>query len=218
MQQLAYGTQQLAYGLLHTAFSRGEVLKPQVAVFMIGLPGSGKSRVINRRYDLERPNYKRPNRIVVLDLDVEILKHPDYDPADPDKLYLASDQAAYKWADSRVEARFRAALANPDTRRVILDGTGTNLERQIRRMQQARAAGFFVKALYVRVPARTAIARAAMRTRGVKPARILAYQAKMKLAMQVAAEHADEVETVDVPFDDHRAEHADVGSITVIAQ
>ena len=69
-------------------------------------------------------------------------------------------------------------------------------------MNQARQNGFFVKALYVRVPARTAIARAAMRKRGVQPSRIHAYQAKMKLAMAVAAEHADEVETVDVTFDD----------------
>ena len=37
-------------------------------------------------------------------------------------------------------------------RRVIVDGTGTKQERQIRRMQAARDAGFFVKVIYVRVP------------------------------------------------------------------
>lgn len=83
-----------------------------------------------------------------------------------------------------------------------MDGTGTNSQRQIRRMAQARQAGFFVKALYVRVPVKTAIARAAMRKRGVKPERIHAYQQRMKEAMQVAALHADEVEVVDVTFDD----------------
>ena len=69
-------------------------------------------------------------------------------------------------------------------------------------MSQARSSGYFVKALYVRVPARTAIARAAMRKRGVKPERVHAYYEKMKSAMAVAAEHADEVEIIDVTFDD----------------
>ena len=194
----------LAFNFLHHTVHRGEVVQPRVAVFMIGLPGSGKSRVIEYRYLLDFRTRQRlaSNSTIVLDLDAELLKHPDFDPKDPDKLYLAAGQQAYKWADARVEERFLHGLQSPLTRRLVVDGTGTNSERQIRRMRQARDAGFFVKALYVRVPARTAIARAAMRQRGVKPTRILAYQAKMKLAMQVAAEHADEVETVDVTFDD----------------
>lgn len=194
----------LAFNFLHHTVHRGEVVQPRVAVFMIGLPGSGKSRVIEYRYLLDFRTRQRlaSNSTIVLDLDAELLKHPDFDPKDPDKLYLAAGQQAYKWADARVEERFLHGLQSPLTRRLVVDGTGTNSERQIRRMRQARDAGFFVKALYVRVPARTAIARAAMRQRGVKPSRILAYQAKMKLAMQVAAEHADEVETVDVTFDD----------------
>ena len=211
----------LAYHLLHSTVHRGEVVHPRVAVFMIGLPGSGKSRVIAYRYLLDFQTRKTTNSTMVLDLDAELLQHPDYDPRDPDRLYLASGQAAYKWADARVEARFIDGLRNPETRRLVVDGTGTNSERQVRRMKQAREQGFFVKALYVRVPARTAIARAAMRQRGVKPSRILAYQAKMKLAMQVAAEHADEVETVDVTFDDAPLpglmQGSDINSITVVA-
>ena len=99
-------------------------------------------------------------------------------------------------------AQFLAGLADPQVKRLVLDGTGTNVERQIRRMRQARNAGFFVKAMYVRVPVRTAIARTAIRKRGVTPSRIQMYQTKMADAMSVAAEHADEVEIVDVTFDD----------------
>jgi len=190
-----------AFAALHNLMRRGEVVQPRVAVFMIGLPGAGKSRVIARRYALS--HQKRRNSTVVLDLDSEIAQHPDYDPTDPDKLYLAGNQLAYKWADARVEARFLAGLSDAKVRRLVLDGTGTNVDRQIRRMSQAREAGLFVKALYVRVPVNTAVMRANMRKRGVTRARIEAYGAKMAEAMRVAAEHADEVEVIDVTFDDH---------------
>jgi shikimate kinase len=189
------------YHLLHV-LHKGDTVVDRVAVFMIGLPGAGKSRVIAERYALDRRTHAPLNSTVVLDLDKEMFQHPEYDPKDPDRLYLAKGREAYLWADARVEAQFAAALASGHVKRLVLDGTGTNSERQIRRMAQARRAGFFVKALYVRVPARTAIARAAMRKRGVKPERVLAYQTKMAHAMAVAAEHADEVEVVDVTFDD----------------
>ena len=192
----------LLYHLLHR-FSLGEVMHPRVAVFMMGLPGSGKSRVINLRYATDhRRGQRRLNSTVVVDLDAEMALHPKYDPADPDRLYLARGQQAYRWADARVESRFYEGLGNPGVQRLVVDGTGTNNARQIRRMDEARRAGFFVKALYVRVPARTAIDRAAMRKRGVTPYRILAYQAKMASAVEVARQHADEVEIIDVTFDD----------------
>ena len=106
---------------------------------------------------------------------------------------LARGRDAYKWADARVEDKFLSGLRDPRVKRLVVDGTGTNEERQIRRMTQARAAGFYVKAMYVRVPVRTAIARAAMRKTGVTPQRIQLYQSKMAHAMDVAGRHADEV-------------------------
>ena len=161
-----------------------------------------QSRVIAYRYALDRRSRKKLNSTVVLDLDKELMSHPLYDPDDPDRLYLDGGREVYKWADARVQAQFRESLADPSVRRLVVDGTGTNVERQIRRMTQARDAGYFVKAMYVRVPVRTAIARAAMRKRGVTPERIAHYQDKMAAAMEVAAMHADEVEVVDVTFDD----------------
>ena len=191
----------LLYKLLH-ALHKGDTVVDRVAVFMIGLPGSGKSRVIAYRYTLDRAKREPLGTTTVLDLDNEIVRHPQYDPNDPDRLYLDQGQEAYKWADARVEAQFLESLNSAHIKRLVVDGTGTNVERQMRRMAQAREAGFYVKALYVRVPARTAIARAAMRKRGVTPSRVHAYQTKMANAIAVAAEHADEVEIVDVTFDD----------------
>ena len=196
------GMRGVLYNVLH-AFSVGEVMHPRVAVFMYGLPGAGKSRVIDLRYATDhRSGQRRLNSTVVLDLDREIVEHPAFDPTDPDKLYLAADRSAYLWADARVEARFLESLSDSSVRRLVVDGTGTNVERQIRRMNQARQSGFYVKALYVRVPARTAIARAAMRKRGVSPERIQHYHGQLARAMQVAKQHADEVEIFDSTFDD----------------
>lgn len=199
------GLSQLVYRVLHLA-KKGEVMHPRVAVFMIGLPGAGKSRVIQQRYygtHLSVPWLRHlRKKTVVLDLDLEIVQHPDFDPADPDRLYLAGDQNAYKWADARIQQRFADSLNDPAVRRLVIDGTGTNVERQVRRMSEARAAGFFVKALYVRVPVQTAIERAKMRKRGVLPERIRVYQRKMARAMSVAGRHADEVEVLDIIFDD----------------
>ena len=196
------GMRGVLYDLLHI-FSVGEVMHPKVAVFMVGLPGAGKSRVIDLRYATDhRSGQRRLNSTVVVDLDREIVQHPEFDPADPDKVYLAADRSAYLWADARVEARFLHSLSDPTVRRLVIDGTGTNIERQIRRMNQARQSGFYVKALYVRVPARTAIVRAAMRKRGVNPERIHHYHRQLARAMQAAKLHADEVETFDVTFDD----------------
>ena len=56
--------------------------------------------------------------------------------------------------------------------RIVLDGTGTNAERQRRRMRAAREAGWFVKILYVDLPLETAVRRAAQRERPVKASKI----------------------------------------------
>ena len=98
----------------------------------VGLPGAGKSRVINYRYALDPRRRKPLATTVVLDLDKEIAEHPDFDPANPDKVYLSSDQEVYKWADARVEARFLSGLADPSIKRLVVDGTGTNVARQER--------------------------------------------------------------------------------------
>lgn len=168
-----------------------ELLQPRACVFMLGLPAAGKSTVIEQRYG----HLQRKGLMTVVDLDAEITAHPWYDPEDPDAVY--HKPGAYMWAEKRTEDRFRTALQNPSLRRVIIDGTGTKADRQIRRMQEARDAGFFVKVIYVRVPASEAITRARFRKRYVAPGRIEEYEEKMQLAFDAACEHADEVEIVD---------------------
>lgn len=203
----------VAYSVLHNVLRRGELLQPRVAVFMVGLPGAGKSRCIDRRY---APG---TNSTAVVDLDVEIRRHPRFDPADPNALYVEPSQEAYHWADAQVERRFSEAISNPGLRRVVIDGTGTNAERQVRRMAAARDAGWYVKVLYVRVPVRIAVARAATRKRTVSPARVRMYQARIAAALPKVVPYADEVETFsspDEPEADPRQSHLFADSISTI--
>lgn len=168
-----------------------ELLQPRACVFMLGLPAAGKSTVIEERYG----HLRRQGLMTVVDLDQEITAHPWFDPKDPDAVYHR--RGAYTWAEARTEERFTNALQDPSLRRVIVDGTGTKQERQIRRMQAARDAGFFVKVIYVRVPVQEAITRARFRKRNVAQERIEEYQAKMERAFHATRDHADEVEIVD---------------------
>lgn len=189
------GGRRLAYHLLHPV-SRGEVVQPRVVVFLAGLPGAGKTTIVNLRY---RPS-ERPEDTVVVDLDKEIAQHRRFDPNDPDRLYLERSRSAYAWADRQVEARYQAALADSSNRRIVIEGTGTNAERQVRRMQQAREAGWYVKVLYVHIPLDTAIRRAANRAhRPVTAERVRQYHAKILRSLVTMEPLADEFETYDAP-------------------
>lgn len=189
------GRRWLAYHLLHP-IQRGEAVQPRVVIFLAGLPGAGKTTIVNLRY---RPT-ERPEDTVVVDLDKEIALHKRFDPNDPDRLYLGKNRRAYAWADRQVEARFQAALTDRSNRRIIIEGTGTNAERQVRRMRQAHEAGWYVKVLYVHIPLDTAIRRAANRPhRPVTAARVREYHAKILASLVTMEPLADEFETYDAP-------------------
>lgn len=192
LEVMLAGPRRMAFNALHL-FSRGELVHPHVVVFMSGVPGSGKTTIINQRYSPVS---------VVLDLDRELAGHPRYDPADPDKLYFEGGTAVYDWADQRVETRFQEALGDRRVRRIVVDGTGTNVARQTRRMQSARDAGWFVKVLYVHIPIETAVRRAAARDRPIAPERVRNYQGKIGDALEQMAHLADEFEIFDAPSHD----------------
>ena len=190
-------SRQLRFKLLHR-FCRGELAQPRVVIFMCGLPGAGKSTIAERRY---RPA-QQASSVVWLDLDAELSTHPRFNPSDPDKLYVEKGNKAYEWADARIEARYQAALADDSLKRIVVDGTGTNAERQRHRMQEAREAGFFVKVLFVDIPLETAVRRAAHRPRPVSAAKIHSYHAKIHSALVQMHDLADEFETFDAPSHD----------------
>lgn len=148
--------------------------------FMMGLPGAGKSTVRERDYA----------EALVLDADSIKEALPGYTHERAPELHTAS-MVEY-------ERRFLRLVAEPtegDTH-VVIDGTGTNAEALVRRMQQAKAMGWTVEVCYVRVALATALARAAQRAR-VVPADVIRDKAlNMETAFALVAPFADRVRVV----------------------
>ena len=87
-------------------------------VFMCGVPGSGKTRIIRSRFGPGSPC----SSALVIDLDLEMRHHPEFDESNPASIY--DDPAAYAWADKRVERHFQAALHDEQLSGIVVDGTG----------------------------------------------------------------------------------------------
>ena len=138
-------------------------LKKPIIVFTAGAPGSGKTYSLDRIYGL--------GNILTLDLDEEMKNHPDFDENNPAKLY--NNKIAYQWANERLEKRYQNILMStkkniPNDHAILcIDGTGTHIERQVRRMTQAKDAGFWIVQLYVQVSFETAVLRNEKRKRSV---------------------------------------------------
>ena len=124
----------------------------------LGLPGSGKTYSLEKRFGLEE--------LLLLDLDKEMVRHPQYDPTDAAKVY--EDPDAYQWANDQVQARLDEICAmRPLPPLVALDGTGTHVDRQVARITQARQAGFHIVLLHVRISLAKALERNRRRARQV---------------------------------------------------
>lgn len=105
------------------------------AVFMMGLPGSGKSHVKSRRY-LQHVGF--------VDIDPDEIKkrHPDYDPERP--------FVVHEWSKDIADRLFDDTLKTGDP--FVLDGTGTSADRMARKMKEAREAGYRIFLVYVYTP------------------------------------------------------------------
>ena len=98
---------------------------------------------------------------------------------------------------ARVPSLAWQAIRDESIERIILDGTGTKVARNARRMAEARAAGIWVKVLYVRVSLETAERRNAKRDRVVPIGTLERYEQALERAVQLGRDHADAVEIVD---------------------
>jgi predicted ABC-type ATPase len=148
-------------------------------VFTMGLPAAGKSTVATARYGATHRT---------IDPDAIKESHPDYDPKNP--------AALHGWSQEEAERQFAELLAAASGQWVV-DGTGTNAEKMVRRIRQCQAAGYTVALVYVRCTMRTSLARNAARTR-VVPEHIIRGKARdIATAFEIVAPHADTVEIVD---------------------
>jgi predicted kinase len=145
-------------------------------VFTMGLPGSGKTTVAT----ILHPLYG------ILDPDIYKLDHPDYDPNDP--------SAVHEWSQVVMEKEFSLALSTSGS--YIVDGTGVNSEKMVRRILQAQAAGFTTTLLYVKVSLNTAIARNANRDRTVDERLIRSKANDIATSFDIVSGYADDNQVV----------------------
>jgi predicted kinase len=148
-------------------------LKGKVAILMMGAPGSGKSFVATKHYG----SYK------VLDADKIKESHADYDPKNPSVLH--------EWSAKVLEEQFQEAIVKDES--FVLDGTGANSDKMIRRINEVRAHGFKVALVYVVVALKTSLARNAARTRVVPEYVVIEKYNEVNISFNNVAPHVDQI-------------------------
>ena len=126
-------------------------------------------------------------------------------PQRPSDLY--EKKAAYQWANEQIEMELIERLAAPRTdgsSLIVVDGTGTHLNRQRRRMQLSRDAGFQNICMWVSVTFETAMRRNLKRKRQVPEDVMRSYVSKMDHAVAEMQNDAlcDQFWTLDNNADD----------------
>ena len=120
-------------------------------------------------------------------------------------------RAAYRWANNEIERELIERLSAPRSPNslIVVDGTGTHLERQRRRMKLSRDAGFFNICMWVNVTFETAMERNMKRKRQVPVQVMRAYVEKMSHAVEEMQADAlvDQFWTLDNNADDGKERH-----------
>jgi predicted ABC-type ATPase len=117
------------------------------AIFMLGLPGSGKSTFINQFLKLH-PEYE------VVSADEIRLKHPDYDPKDPEAIHEICVNLAEQMMYS-----LSGEIGGTIPVDVIMDGGGINNSYTPRIIERMRKNGYKIKVVYIDTPVDICIQR-----------------------------------------------------------
>ena len=152
----------------------------KLGIFLMGLPASGKTTLVNRRYGADP-------RFVIIDPD-EIAKGlPGYNVTQP--------QRTHESAKAIAESRFEGAIASGHE--FVLDGTATNAEKLRKRMRHAREHGYWVHLLYVTVPLGVSLLRNSLRER-VVPEQVIREKAEeVKGSFEKVRHEFDSIEIFD---------------------
>lgn len=149
------------------------------AYFMMGGPGSGKSYVRDRDDEMAG--------LAVVDCDQSKEAHPDYDPKNP--------AALHAWSSEQCVKAFFRALGGTDS--FVYDGTGSNSDRMVEWMLDARTAGFDVALVYVRCPLNTALERNRNRERVVPEHVVIEKHSVVERSFAICSGYADRVREID---------------------
>ena len=149
-------------------------------IFTMGLPGAGKSTVIRKN--------KLAEGATVIDPDAVKETHPSYDPKNP--------QTLHDWSKKVTDLVFAQALAAGEGFFVV-DGTGTNAEKMVRKIKSAQAAGFECELLYVQVSLQTSLARNSARERTVPEQVVREKSEDIATSFEIVSRYADKITVIN---------------------
>ncbi len=145
----------------------------KIAILTMGLPGAGKSYVLNNNYDM--------SKYTMIDPDEIKKEQADYNPKNPAVYHV--------W--SKKQAKLRTAIAIANDENLIIDGTGTNVEKMVKTITELQAEGYNVTVLYVKVKLETSLYRNAKRERNVPEAIILEKYETITTAFEIISSYAN---------------------------
>jgi len=143
--------------------------KPAHALFLMGLPGAGKTTVKKRR--LHRGE-------VDIEPDAFKCRHPRYSH----DMGEETDDEVHRWSVWRASERFEDVLASQRKPNLVFDSSGSNARWLGRKIATARRAGYTTELLWVDVPVEVALLRNRDRAaRGSRwcPERVIMDKAKL---------------------------------------
>jgi predicted kinase len=148
-------------------------------VFTMGTPASGKSTVARRMY---------PNAYVI-DPDELMKSCPGFDMSRPSDFHW--------YGAEKAEQAFKDALVDELVSPVVVDGTGSNAEKMIRKMTEAKSHGWNVQLLYVVCPLGECLKRNKKRERTVPDWVVIEKYENIRYSFEAVAPHADGVKVVN---------------------
>lgn len=156
-----------------------EKVKNKKVIFMMGAPAAGKSTVSAsiREFD----GYK------ILDCDEIKKEHPDYDPKNP--------SLVHEWSSSELERKFQDQLNKDES--FVVDGTGANSDKLIRRITEARQKGFVTELVYVVCSLKASLERNRQRERVVADDVVIEKYKDISFSFETVAPHVDKIKVIN---------------------
>ncbi|CAJ1415995.1 unnamed protein product [Effrenium voratum] len=171
--------------------------KKSKALFLMGLPGAGKTTVKKDRMRKEFFVNVEPDQLKRF--------HKQFS----DAMGEDTDTEVHRWSVRRAVDAFEEAVHDPRRPNVLFDSSGSNSQWLARRLETARCAGYWTELLWVDVPMEIALLRNRERARSHGqwcPERIIMEKAKVMKGsfeeLRSAADEANQLQNWDPAGDE----------------
>jgi len=145
-------------------------------VITMGLPGSGKSYVVDKHY----------SGFMVCDCDEFKRNHTKYNPDKPEKLHVWSKMMNHNWMKNVMDTGVN----------MVYDSTGTDIDYIAELTETAKSYGYNVEVCFISVSVETAIVRNNSRPRKVSNDIIIKKHGQLEQALELNSRLADSVNVV----------------------